>query len=133
MTLTLFKYQILAVSSVIALLGIVFILSATSQPARAANPPGIPAMVASSSVFTISNVAGGTLVFATSSCLARIVTTGSSTVMMSFSDNGFNPTGTQGHLQLGSTTVAYDASVYGCGSVRMFGFQGGTVSVSETR
>ena len=75
----------------------------------------LSASVATSSTITVT---AGTLVtaFATSTCASRIVTTNAEPIRFEFSDrDGFTLTSAVGHTQLASTTVAYDASVYGCG------------------
>lgn len=71
-------------------------------------------------------------------CKARVVTTqGTSAIMLSFGDkiNGdFSSTtltGTIGHLQLASTTVAYDSGIYGCGRWTVFAWASSTLTVSE--
>jgi len=88
-------------------------------------------------VATTSNPTVGTsavTVFATSTCLTRVVTTYASPVMITFSDRiGQTPTATFGHLQAASTTVVYDASEYGCGLYKMYGFVSTAITVSETR
>ena len=95
-------------------------------------PAGLPATVATSSIAAVTTNA--TTVFATSSCAARIITTSASPIMITFSDNhGSVPTGSFGHLQSASTTVAYDSGQYGCGAVKVFSFVAGTISVSESR
>src|SRR3990167_288949 len=75
----------------------------------------LSARVATSSTVTVT---GGALVsaFATSTCVSRIVTTNAEPIRFEFSDrDGFTLSTAVGHTQLGSTTEAYDASIYGCG------------------
>jgi hypothetical protein len=90
-----------------------------------------------SSVATTSNPTVTTtaaVVFATSTCASRIITTSAAPVMMTFSDYaGQTPTGSFGHLQAASTTVAYDAGVYGCGLVKVFSQGTQVITVTETR
>jgi len=97
---------------------------------RASTPPGIAATIATSSNPVVGTTA--VVVFATSSCAARIVTTVASPVMITFSDDK-TPTALFGHLQPASTTVAYDASQYGCGQTKMYGFVSSAITVSESR
>ena len=101
--------------------------------AQASAPSGLPATVATSSNPTVTTTAS--LVIATSTaCSARIVTTVASPIMLTFSDNqGKVPTGTYGHLQPASTTVAYDSGQYGCGAVRIYSFVSSAITVTETR
>ena len=69
---------------------------------------------ATSSTITVSTAA--VTAFATSTCAARIVTTNAQPVRFHFSDRDtFTLTTAIGHTQGASTTVTYDASVYGCG------------------
>jgi hypothetical protein len=100
--------------------------------ASAAAQPGIMATVATSSNPTISTT--GVTLFATSTCAARIITTYASPIMLTFSDYaGQTPTATFGHLQTASTTVVYDASIYGCGLFKAYGFTSSAITVTETR
>lgn len=95
-------------------------------------PSGLPATVATTSNPAVSNT--GITLFATSSCSARVITTYASPVMLTFSDYaGQTPTGTFGHLQAASTTVAYDSGQYGCGLVKVFSFAAQSITVTETR
>lgn len=98
-------------------------------------PTGQPATVATT---TLSRTVGTsqTLLFATSTCTSRIISTTNGAVYLTFSDvQGIQPTAITGHLQLGSTTVAYDSGLYGCDAVRAISATGGnvTVTVSEGR
>lgn len=111
---------------------IIIALSFGQFRAIASAPSGLPAVVATSSQMTVNTTAS--LIMATSSCAARIVTTTASPVTLSFSDiQGFVPSGLQGHLQPASTTVAYDSGLYGCGAVRAYSFVAGTLTITETR
>lgn len=103
-----------------------------SQPVHGSAPAGLPATVATSSNLTVSATALSAL--ATSTCAARIVTTGAAAVMLTFSDYaGQTPTGLYGHLQAASTTVAYDSGLYGCGLMKVYSFATQQITVSETR
>lgn len=48
-------------------------------------------------------------------CASRVITTYTD-MSLSF-DGDFSPTATVGHLQAGTTTVAYDSAIYGCGAI----------------
>lgn len=48
-------------------------------------------------------------------CASRVITTYSD-ISLSF-DGDFSPTASIGHLQSGTTTVAYDSAIYGCGDI----------------
>lgn len=130
--MTLIK-QILTAVSVLLTAGIIGIYFASqAYKAHASAPSGLPATVATTSQQALTTTAS--LVFATSTCAARVVsTTGTSGIMLGFSDKqGFVPTGNVGHWQPASTTVAYDSGQYGCGAVRIYSFVAQTITVSET-
>lgn len=94
-------------------------------------PPGAPAWVASSTAPTVPvNVA--TTIIATSSCSARIISTGQTTAMLTFADD-FTPTGSFGVWQAASTTVAYDSGLYGCGEVKAWTNATGVITVTDVR
>lgn len=119
---------------VLAVILAIMYLSSTFQ-VKAATQPGIAAFVATSSNITLP-AATAISVFATSTCAARIVSTQVMPVMLTFSDiTNQSPTGSFGLLQAASTTVAYDASLYGCGLVKIVGGGIGAtlISVYETR
>jgi len=71
----------------------------------------------------------------TDSCKARIITTRESAISISFGDTtGFGSTtltGASGHIQLASTTVAYDSGIYGCGLWTAYGYASTTLTVSQ--
>ena len=97
-------------------------------------PDGLATTVATTSQFAITT--SQQILFATSTCDSRIISTRAQPVMLSFSDvQGFVPTAVLGHQQAASTTVVYDASVYGCNAVRVISAtpSGDTVTASETR
>lgn len=117
----------------LALLTIAAVLAfAVPSSALGSAPSGLQATVATSSNPTVTSSAS--VVFATSTCAARIISTGASAVMLTFSDNqGKTPTATYGHLQSASTTVAYDSGLYGCGLVKAYSFASQAITVTETR
>jgi hypothetical protein len=102
--------------------------------ASASAPIGLPATVATTSNWGVGPQLANSI-FATSTCSARIVTTRENPVRIVFSDvEGRIPTATVGHLQLSSTTVAYDSGIVGCGLMRIFGvYASSTITVTETR
>lgn len=92
----------------------------------------IPATVATTSLNAVTSTAS--VVFATSSCVSRIISTQASGIMIGFTDKqGFVPSGTQGFWQPASTTVSYDASQFGCGAVRIYSGTTQNITVSEAR
>jgi len=122
------KYYItLAVAFVIAL---VFLLEHKTPAVQGSAPSGLEATIATSTAFTISNAtskSGITLTSTTTGCAARIITTSSSTAYLAFGYGGALATPAGGAtttpfgniLQAASTTVAYDAGIYGCATVRV--------------
>ncbi len=104
-----------------------------TQKAGASAPSGLPATIATTSVQTVGTTAR--LLFATSTCATRVISTRAQPMMLSFSDNqGFIPTAINGHLQAASTTVAYDSGQYGCNAVRVISGTpiSDTITVSES-
>lgn len=118
--------------TVIAIAAIMIAISFQSPGVEASAPSGLQTSVATTSVNGVTQTQSR--VFATSTCNSRIVTTGATAVMIGFSDvQGFLPTNSSGHLQLASTTVAYDSGVYGCDAWRVASQGNSTITVSETR
>lgn len=114
---------------------VLFILALfATQTSHASAPSGLGATVATSSNPTVTTTAALVFATTTNSCAARIVTTYASPVMITFTDaQGAVPTGTYGHLQAASTTVAYDSGQYGCGAVKIYSFATQAITVSESR
>ncbi len=101
----------------------------------ASAPPGLPSTIATSSTITL-NTTSAFNIAATSTCAARIVTTNSQPIMLKFADNsGITLSTISGHLQLASTTVAYDSGQYGCGLMTgmVAGVGSTNITVSESR
>ena len=94
-------------------------------------PSGLSATMATSSTLTVGPQQKMTLFASADYCNSRIITTVASPIMISF--NALSSTtisGTVGHLQAASTTVAYDSGIYGCGLLTAFGFSSSTITVS---
>jgi hypothetical protein len=119
--------------ALVALFVIASFLLLGSASVSASAPSGLPATIATSSNPTVTTSAA--LVFATSTaCASRVITTYASPVMITFTDRiGQTPTGTFGHLQPASSTVAYDSGLYGCGAVKIYSFATQAITVSEGR
>lgn len=100
------------------------------QRSQASAIPGLQATVATSSNPAVDTTAR--ILFASSTCAARVVTTYASPVMLTFADRGLAPTATYGHLQAASTTVAYDSGQFGCGQVKVYSFTAQSITVSES-
>lgn len=93
--------------------------------------PGLTTKVSTTSPASVTTTAS--LVFASSTCNSRVITTYASPIMIGFTDlRGFVPSGVGGHLQLASTTVAYDSGIYGCAAWRVYSFTSQAITVSQT-
>ncbi len=97
----------------------------------ASAPSGLPATVATSSNPIVTST--GNLIFATSTCTARIISTATSSIMIKFNGVGGAPTSSFGHWQGASTTVAYDSGQYGCEALSIYSFSSQLITVTETR
>src|SRR3569832_1978347 len=121
---------------VLAYMALAFVLASTvylgiaNQKALGASTPGLSARLASST----AEIAGTTptnIAATSTNCSARIITTTSQAVMLTFSDvAGQTPTATYGHYQAGSTTVAYVSGLYGCGLIKAFSTGGANSNVT---
>lgn len=117
-----------------ALFAVLIIGLTNKQQAYGSAPNGLQASVtnATTSQSTVGTTAIG--LFATSTCSARVITTTSQPLMLTFSDNqGKVPTGSFGTWQSASTTVTYDSGQYGCGLVRGISYATGLVNLVETK
>lgn len=112
----------------------VFFWAVVSESAHANSNGGIPVVMATSSNPSLGTTA--VLLFATSTCQSRIITTYANPVMLTFGDGpgtGTGPTAIFGHLQAASTTVVYNADTYGCGAYRAYQFGTAAITISEFR
>ncbi len=116
---------------ILVILAFMYLFGASTQ--RVGATAGfLPGTVASTTNITVTSTA--TSAIATSTCTSRIVSTGGSAVMLTFSDySNQTPTGSFGFLQAASTTVAYDAGLYGCGLFKIFSFTSQLITVSDVR
>lgn len=129
--------------SFVAIIGLIlasllFLLSSVltgTKNAGASAPSGLFATIATSSQLTVGTTAGLAFATSTAGCSSRIVSTTGKAVMMTLSQyKGETPSATIGFLQGASTTVAYDAGLYGCGRMDIYGFDSNTtVNVAEFR
>lgn len=106
-----------------------------TKSASASAPGGLFATVATSTKYTVSTATGGTVVFATSTCAARIITTVEKPIMITFTNaQGDTATAIHGHYQAASTTVAYDGAIFGCQAWKIYGHDApSTLTLTETR
>ena len=106
----------------------------SSRQVQASAPSGLQANVSTTTAKLLPAEVAETLIATTTNCAARIITTQAGNgVRLTFSDYiAETPSLTVGTYQLGSTTVAYDAGIYGCGRVKAVG-AAQTVYIIETR
>ena len=109
-----------------------------SYNAKASSPAGMATLIASSTVKAIVGPSNAiTLFSANVDCASRIITTYAQPIMLTFAtstdlDQVVMPTGSFGHYQAASTTIAYDSGLYGCGLWQAYGFEASTtISTSE--
>lgn len=109
------KHYLAMAVLVAALIGALW-LWYSRDTATASAPSGLIARVSTTSVFHLeAGVADHLFGFATSTlCGSRVISTGPLAIRIGFMD-GATATPSSGHVQAASTTVAYDAQVYGCG------------------
>jgi len=104
-----------------------------AEPASGASFPGSKATVATTSQSAVGTTAI-TLFASSTACTSRIVTTYAQPIMLTFSDvTGQTPTGTFGAIQAASTTVTYDAEIYGCDRVKAYSYGSQTITIQENR
>lgn len=99
--------------------------------------PGLATSVASSSLVSVGPTENLVIANNNPNCTSRVITTGVSNVLLSFATSTAAATTslsvTNGHLQLASTTIAYDGGIYGCGYVGAFAFSSTSIKISEFR
>jgi len=124
--------KVLGVVGLVILLLVVFNYSSREVPLGGFQN-GIVLTVATTSQLSVGTTAIS--VFATSTCATRVISTTDRAIMLTFSDRlNQTPTGVFGHLQSASTTVSYDAGIYGCGLYKVFGFDAkSNITVTELR
>jgi hypothetical protein len=126
---------------VIALvLAIVYLFGASATRVGASAFPGLITTMGVATTTTVGPQQNKQLFASNSACLSRVVSTsGGSAIMLIFADptNGdvssTTLSGSVGHWQAASTTVAYDAGLYGCGRTFAYGYASTTVMTSELR
>ena len=98
-------------------------------------PAGLYSTLATTSTIAVGIANNQTLFTANKQCTSRIISTVAKAIMLNFGLVGnATSTGVVGHLQAASTTIAYDAEIYGCGAVTAYGFDATTtITTSEFR
>lgn len=109
-----------------------------SYNAKASSPAGMATLIASSTVKAIVGPSNAVTLFNFNvDCASRVITTYANPIMFTFATSSdlsstVKPTGTFGHYQAASTTIAYDSGIYGCGLWQAYGFGASTtISISE--
>lgn len=90
-----------------------------------------PVRAATSSSLQLGPQQNKTLFALNQSCGSRIVATAGQGIMLAF-DGVSTPGASIGHWQPASTTVAYQANVFGCGPVTGYAGASTTVTITET-
>lgn len=117
-----------------AILLTAFILVWNTQRVQGNGFIGVTVNVASSSSQVIPARAARVLFATSTPCTTRIITSRATPLMLTFSNyNNASPTGTFGHYQAASTTVAYEAGVYGCGLVKVYADVADTITATESQ
>lgn len=114
---------------------VLFLWSANVTPQILGSAPtGYTAINGTSTTITMTASDDVSELFATSTCVTRIITTGTKNIRLKFFDFATPVlSSTVGHLQTASTTVSYDSGIYGCGLVTGLSTDADTVTVSEIR
>jgi len=130
------KLTIGFLGAIVLVLG-AYIFGMSTSFAHAASQPGVAATQAIATTTTIGPQ-NNVQLFSAGNCIARIITVQATSAisgaMITFADpsNGdiasTTLSGVKGFWQAASTTVAYDASLYGCG--RVFGYAGASTTVT---
>jgi len=111
---------------------IAVIAAFTGASTFGAAAPGTAGTMASTSVI---NLPANTVVTiaASSTCVARVITTGTAGGLSVTLDDKFSPTGGVGFWQAASTTVVYDAGQFGCGRVKAVSNTAQTLFIADVR
>ena len=94
----------------------------------AGSPPGLYNNVASSSTMTVGPQQELNIFTKTENCTSRVIGTNASSILMGIGSTTIT-NGISGLTQAGSTTVVYDAEVYGCEQVR--GYASGSTTITR--
>ena len=127
-------YYAITIPVVMVIVGIITSLVMQAQVAAGAAFPGQQARLQTATT-TVLGPSASVLFAATDFCLNRVVTTQSQEIKVLFGDAiGLTATSvaaTVGHLQAASTTVSYDAGLYGCGKMAARSIATTTVTISS--
>ena len=116
------KNYIIGIVVLALLLAVGYLYLGEKEAGLGSAPPGLPSLNSTSSVMTITTSA--LTIFSDSPfCSSRVISTQDQPIMLAFGEAGdftvasTTISGSVGLLQPASTTVAYDAGIYGCGRV----------------
>lgn len=125
------KDFVLYLSAAAIIVGYISLLLIQTHDVKA-SAGALPATIASSTLAVVpSNTA--IVLFSTSTCSSRIISTpATTTLMLTFSD-AQTPTGVFGIYQAASTTKEYDSATYGCGQVRGLSNAASVVTLIDSR
>ena len=132
---------------IVALLGLMIVFGALFLfsiyfiqpiPSEARTYPGAIAQIG------VNNISGSTTqrtlvahvptqILATTTCVARTITTTGGDITISFYDGAPTLGQYNGQLQTASTSVTYDSDQFGCGKLKMFAIASSSVTVTETQ
>lgn len=115
----------------VALVSLFLPTSKVSQQESIKGLPNLQAGIASTSAILAGPAQIKTIFQSKYACASRIISTGGNSAIMISFDPNIAPNGVVGHLQLASTTVAYNSELYGCGAVTAYGFSSSTITVSD--
>ena len=113
-----------------------------TQKAESSAPNGMRTLISSSTVKATVGTTTITLFDANSACTSRVVTTYAQPILFTFAtstdlDQTVEPTLVFGHIQAASTTISYDAGIYGCGVMQAISYPASagvpstTISITE--
>ncbi len=127
------KYEIVILTlAFILTVGVLYSLNLNLEAVQGLSgaPQGTQSYNASTSAIAVFGYAHQ--IFSTSTCMARIITSSSTALYLTFGDEaGQSPTTGFSHQQAANTTAVYDSAVYGCGLWKAVGTAPSTITVTE--
>lgn len=124
---------------IVSALSLIIVFSSKEQQLKGA-PTGLYSTLAVATTTAVGPQQVKTIFSSNTQCTSRVVGTAGQAVMLTFGDpvNGdvssTTLTSMVGHWQGASTTVSYDAEIYGCGRWSAFGVAASTtITTSEMR
>ena len=125
------KAILLGLGVLVALLALLVTQYEDSGPAIGSAPPGLPATMATSGVFTVGPLNAVSVFEFRTNCAARTISTQAQSIKISFGST--TPTELIGYNQTASTSAVYDTGLFGCGNWRIFGNAASTsITVEES-